>query len=150
MVRKRLRTKKKRNVKIMPLQHRFSKLYKDRVTLIYNDLEYKELFVDSFEIKIDEGNSKKRFYIKTNADYLEDYNFGDIEYIVVDTATDEEIKVRKIAKVKLLLYNEFSEIQRNSYINLKFDIIDFEIQEFDLILPIVSLIRDLKINKIDE
>ena len=105
----------------MPLQHRFSKLYKDRVTLIYNDLEYKELFVDSFEIKIDEGNSKKRFYIKTNADYLEDYNFGDIEYIVVDTATDEEIKVRKIAKVKLLLYNEFSEIQRNSYINLKFD-----------------------------
>jgi len=134
----------------MPLQHRFSKLYKDRVTLIYNDLEYKELFVDSFEIKIDEGNSKKRFYIKTNADYLEDYNFGDIEYIVVDTATDEEIKVRKIAKVKLLLYNEFSEIQRNSYINLKFDIIDFEIQEFDLILPIVSLIRDLKINKIDE
>jgi hypothetical protein len=134
----------------MPIQHRFSKLYKDRVTLIYNDLEYKELFVDSFEIKIDEGNSKKRFYIKTNADYLEDYNFGDIEYIVVDTATDEEIKVRKIAKVKLLLYTEFSEIQRNSYINLKFDIIDFEIQEFDLILPIVSLIRDLKINKIDE
>ena len=150
MVRKRLRTKKKRNVKIMPLQHRFSKLYKDRVTLIYNDLEYKELFVDSFEIKIDEGNSKKRLYIKTNADYLEDYNFGDIEYIVVDTATDEEIKVRKIAKVKLLLYNEFSEIQRNSYINLKFNIIDFEIQEFDLILPIFTLIRDLKINKIDE
>jgi hypothetical protein len=134
----------------MPIQHRFSKLYKDRVTLIYNDLEYKELFVDSFEIKIDEENSKKRFYIKTNADYLEDYNFGDIEYIVVDTATDEEIKVRKIAKVKLLLYNEFSEIQTNSHINLKFNIIDFEIQEFDLILPIVSLIRDLKINKIDE
>ena len=128
----------------------FAKLYRDRVTLIYNNLEYKELFVDSFEIKIDEGNSKKRFYIKTNADYLEDYNFGDIEYIVVDTATDEEIKVRKIAKVKLLLYNEFSEIQRNSYINLKFDIIDFEIQEYDLILPIVSLIRDLKINKIDD
>jgi hypothetical protein len=128
----------------------FAKLYRDRVTLIYNNLEYKELFVDSFEIKIDEGNSKKRFYIKTNADYLEDYNFGDIEYIVIDTATDEEIKVRKIAKVKLLLYNEFSEIQRNSYINLKFDIIDFEIQEYDLILPIVSLIRDLKINKIDD
>jgi hypothetical protein len=128
----------------------FAKLYRDRVTLIYNNLEYKELFVDSFEIMIDEGNSKKRFYIKTNADYLEDYNFGDIEYIVIDTATDEEIKVRKIAKVKLLLYNEFSEIQRNSYINLKFDIIDFEIQEYDLILPIVSLIRDLKINKIDD
>jgi len=128
----------------------FAKLYRDRVTLIYNNLEYKELFVDSFEIKIDEGNSKKRFYIKTNADYLEDYNFGDIEYIVIDTATDEEIKVRKIAKVKLLLYNEFSEIQRNSYINLKFNIIDFEIQEFDLILPIFTLIRDLKINKIDE
>jgi len=134
----------------MPLSHHFSKLYRDRVTLIYSDFEYKELVVDSFEIKINQQNSTKRLLIKTNADYLEDYNFGDIDLIVIDTFSDDEVKVRKIAKVKLLMYNEFSEAHRNSYINLKFDIIDFEIQEYDLILPIVSLIRDLKINKIDD
>lgn len=149
MVWQRFRTKKKRNVKIMGLPN-FAKLHRDRVTLIYNDFKYKELFVDSFEIKINQQNSKKRLLIKTNSDYLEDYNFGDIEYIVIDTSDAENAKVRKISKVKLMMYNEFSEAQRNSYINLKFDIIDFEIQESDFIIPIVSLIRDLKINRIEE
>ena len=124
--------------------------HRDRLNLIYNDFEYKELIVDSFEIKINQQNSRKRLLIKTNVDYLEDYNFGDINFIVIDSTIDNEVKVRKIAKVKLMMYNEFSEPHRNSYINLKFDIIDFEILESDLILPMVSLIRDLKINKIND
>lgn len=126
------------------------KFIRNTISFIYNNFEYREIQYDGFEINMDE-DSKKSFKIITNCDFIDDYNFADLDTIIIDGIYVDEIEIRKIIKVKFLKYREVFESKKNfSKIVIKFKIIDFEIQQDNSIQSLFSLVRELKIDKLSD
>jgi hypothetical protein len=117
--------------------------------LLYNSFEYQEISYDNFIIDYEEESCGNEITIDTCSELIENYNFSDIEFIIIDKYAFALHDLRKIVKVNFYGYNEVNNGKR-SYIKLKFKITEFEIHTDTSLQTIQSLIRDMKLKSLED
>lgn len=121
----------------------------EKIIFIFNDLSHKKISYSKFDINFDDSGVENEIIIETNDGLLDDYNFSDVEVIVINNFTYNQGTIRKILEVKFSGYNEQTN-KHTSTIKIKFKIIEFNIDigvEFN---DLQSIIRDLKLKRLED